>query len=226
MMGEASAEHFREDELARRAQGGCADSFEQLVRRFQVPLLRFLRPRVTCDADAEDLVQETFIRAYQRLDRYRDRWRFSTWLFTIAHRLWVSHHRGATSRQALHEGAAVQARSSKGEPFDAAVALARSESNARLWEVAKHVLSDEQFAAVWLYYVEGMDTRDLARVLDRSWVSVKTMLFRARAKLMPFLNDWTDAGMGAPARAAERGPRVPVQPMYRRMTDLVPDAES
>ena len=57
------------EDLAARAQAGCLSSFEELMRRFQVPLLHFLR-RVGPDFDAEDVLQETFLRAYSQLGRY------------------------------------------------------------------------------------------------------------------------------------------------------------
>ena len=79
--------------LALRAKQGCMDSFEELVRRYQVPLLHFLA-RFGNETDAEDLAQDTFIRAYRNLKRYRRRWRFSTWLFTIARRLAINSRRG------------------------------------------------------------------------------------------------------------------------------------
>ena len=82
-----------DEELARRARGGCHQSFGELMKRFQVRLLRFLQRRLRSTADAEDLLQETFVRAYQRLERYDETRPFGTWLFTIAHRLAVSHHR-------------------------------------------------------------------------------------------------------------------------------------
>ena len=80
MQRETTAVPPGDEELARRAQLGCTDSFEELVRRFQVPLLRFLGRR-TSAVDAEDLLQDTFVRAYQNLQRYRSAWRFRTWLF-------------------------------------------------------------------------------------------------------------------------------------------------
>ena len=49
------------------------------------------------------------------------------------------------------------------------------------------MLTDEQFAALWLYYVEDMPAPEIAKVLERSWVSVKTMLHRARRSLRPLL---------------------------------------
>ena len=68
-----------DEELVARAQQGCAESFEELVRRYQVPLVHFLRRRGDAD-EAEDVAQEAFLRAYENLARYRPRWRFSTWL--------------------------------------------------------------------------------------------------------------------------------------------------
>lgn len=72
---------------------GCAACFEELVRRFQSPLLHFLIRRIGSHHDAEDLLQETFMIAHRKISDYRSSWRFSTWLFTIAHRLAVSKKR-------------------------------------------------------------------------------------------------------------------------------------
>lgn len=175
-----------DEELARRVQGGCRASFEQLVRRYQVPLLRFICERVRSEADAEDIVQDTFVRAYQRIDRYRDAWRFSTWLFTIGHRLAISHLRTRKSRNEAQpeEIAIAPDRHPDSQPGRQ---LAEQETRKRFWDAAAAVLSDEQMAAVWLYYVEGLAAPEVATVLGRSWVSVKTMLFRARRKLQPTL---------------------------------------
>jgi RNA polymerase sigma-70 factor (ECF subfamily) len=191
-----------DEQLAARAQARCASSFEELVRRYQVPLLRFVAERVHCSADAEDVVQETFVRAYTRIDRYRDAWRFSTWLFTIAHRLAVSHLRSRHTRknQNSMESAGDIAASAHSEPGRG---LADRESRNRFWDTAAAVLSEEQLAAVWLYYVDGLGAKEVATVLDRSWVSVKTMLFRARRKLEASAVQLE----GAPSRAR---PQVPM----------------
>ncbi|MEE8146382.1 MAG: sigma-70 family RNA polymerase sigma factor, partial [Longimicrobiales bacterium] len=76
--------------LVSRAQTGSLSSFAELVARFEGRLFNFLLRRTRCVADAEDLAQDTFVRAWQRIRRYDPRWRFSTWLFTIAHRLAVT----------------------------------------------------------------------------------------------------------------------------------------
>lgn len=172
-----------DEQLARRAQGGCARSFELLVRRFQVPLLHFLSKRLRSPADAEDVLQETFVRAFQQIARYRERWRFSTWIFTIAHRTAVSHHRKRMSEAGRARGSARPEVS----PPPPDRRMAEEESRLRFWELARRVLTDEQFTAVWLYYVEEMPTRQITRVLNCSWVSVKTTLYRARRRLEPHL---------------------------------------
>jgi len=170
-----------DEEVASRARQGCAASFEQLVCRFQAPVLQFLQRR-GAGADAEDLLQETFVRTYANLDRYEPPRRFASWLFTIARRLHINHCRRAGLAV---DGAAVERAVSPGP--DPAQAAAENESRRRLWDTAALVLSEPEWTAVWLYYVEEMPVREIAAVLDRSWIAVKTMLYRARRRLLPYL---------------------------------------
>ena len=173
-----------DEELARRAQQGCSASFEELVRRFQVPLLHFLRQR-TGDEDAEDLVQDTFIRAYQNIHRYRPAWRFATWLFTIARRLSMNRQR---RKQPLTGSEALDLIEA-GTPQPVQVVV-EEESRRHLWNLADTILTEPQMTAVWLYYVEDLPVKQIARVLGRSGVAVKTILFRARKRLLPILVGW------------------------------------
>jgi len=190
-----------EEQLACRAQRGCSASFEELVRRFQVPLLGFLRRRFA-NADAEDLAQETFLRAYQNLHRYRTSWRFSTWLFTIARRV------GLNVRRKPHPKADSEAIESVRDDAPSPGQLAdREESRRALWDLAASVLSERQYTALWLHYVEQMPIKEIARVVGRSRVAVKTMLFRARRKMLPFLED-----SEVPRSASDRGARPKTSP--------------
>ena len=66
---------------------------------------------------------------------------------------------------------------------DAHTRLADAEATDSLWRIARETLSDEQLAALWLFSVEDMSAPEIAKVLGRSWVSVKTMLHRARRRL-------------------------------------------
>jgi len=182
-MQRASTTVPSDEELACRAREGCADSFEQLMRRFQAPVLHFLRRR-GASCDAEDLLQETFVRAYTNLHRYRPKWRFATWLFTIARRVSINHAR--RERPAADGEPLRPAESGEPGPLEKMVA---EENRRSLWDAAAKTLGQEELTAVWLYYVEEMPTRDIAAVLERSRVSVKTMMFRARRKLRILLQN-------------------------------------
>jgi RNA polymerase sigma-70 factor (ECF subfamily) len=172
-----------DEELARRAQRGCSASFEELVRRFQVPLLQFLR-RWAAHEDAEDLVQDTLVRAYQNLHRYRPSWRFATWLFTIARRLSINQQR----RKRLKAAYGVLETIEDHGPRPGQL-VAEEESRRQLWNLAAEVLTEPQMAATWLYYVEEMSLKQIARVLGRSQVSAKAALFRARKRLSVILRE-------------------------------------
>lgn len=167
------------EELAAEAAAGSSACFEALVERLGPRLLRYLRRRVGDDHAAEDLLQEAFLKAYRNLGRYDPSRSFSTWLFTIATRLAVSHFR---SRRFVASIDAVEPPDAgAGDPFEAA---ARAEQHENLWARARRVLSDAQFTALWLRYAEEMAIREIADATGRSVTAVKVQLHRACRKLM------------------------------------------
>ncbi len=177
-----------DEQLALRAADGSLDSFEELVRRFQVPLLLFNRRLTRSVEDAEDVTQEAFVRAYQNIHWYQSQWRFSTWLFTIARRLSITHARRkelVTSDNGLDAAVDIS--------LGPAQLLATAESRNRLWDSARKNLDETKCTALWLFYVEEMSVVEISKVLGRSRVAVKTTLFRARKKLRAALAVEADA---------------------------------
>jgi len=166
-----------EEELARRAQAGCLASFELLVRRLQVPLVHFLRRRTSL-AEADDLAQETFLRAFENLQRYDHSYRFRPWLFTIAHRLSIN----ASRRTRPDDERADLDHLADQRPSPAELADAE-EQREQLWQTAMDLLGAVEVTALWLYYAERMTTEEIGRVVGRSRSAVKTMLHRARRRL-------------------------------------------
>ena len=164
--------------LAERAREGSLGAFEELVRHFQTPLLRFLTIRVGNGHEAEELAQETFLRAWRKLDYYDPRYAFSTWLFTLAKRLSATRAR-ERKLQGLPEFA-LDGLEDASEP--ALVAGARDEGQ-NLWRLAARVLNADQRSALWLRYVEELEMDEIARILKRRRVSVRVLLFRAREVL-------------------------------------------
>ena len=89
--------------LVRRARAGEFGAFEALFERHRVLVYRFAYQMTSRRDDAEDLVQEAFVRAYQNLERYRDEAKFTTWLLRIVANLCTDQARMSTRRTALEQ---------------------------------------------------------------------------------------------------------------------------
>jgi RNA polymerase sigma-70 factor (ECF subfamily) len=167
--------------LALEARRGSVPAFEELVARHEAGLFRFLFQRTRDAGAAEDLVQEAFLRAWQKLELYDPRWRFSTWLWTIASNLSVSAHR-ARGKEPEAETREVELAGPAREPDPAQVAAQNDEGRA-LWDFAALVLREEERSALWLRYAEERTMDEIGAILGRPAVTTRVLLFRARARL-------------------------------------------
>lgn len=169
------------ERTAQRAQRGQRAAFAELVERFQAPLLHFMGLRCGSREDAEELVQETFLRAWRYLDRYDPKRPFATWLYTMARRLTISEMRRQRPVTA-EQDALEEIRDASEHKGPSAIASAREERE-NLWHAARRWLNDDQYAALWLRYGEQLDSHGIARVLDKREPTVRVLLFRARERL-------------------------------------------
>ncbi|MHC5004823.1 MAG: RNA polymerase sigma factor [Planctomycetota bacterium] len=167
--------------LVEQARRGAVAAFGQLVERWQGPLYNFLLQLARSGEDAADLTQESFLRAWQRLDRYDDRWCFSTWLFAIARRLWLDQHRARRRRLHPLGGRAVASAVRSEDRSDTVETI---DEAGRIWALAERVLSPEQRGALWLRYAFDRPLDEVARVYGRSSLATRVMLFRARQRLL------------------------------------------
>lgn len=167
--------------LALEARAGSVQAFEALVARHESGLFRFLFQRTRDAGVAEDLTQEAFLRAWQKLELFDPRWRFSTWLYTIAANLSVSAHR-ARAKEPEAEGreAALDGRSSEPDPLES---VAQRDEGRALWDFAAGVLREEERSALWLRYAEERSMEEIGAILGRPTVTTRVLLFRARARL-------------------------------------------
>jgi len=164
-----------DEELVVNARGGASAALNELWRRYQRRIFLFVRRKVGTDQDAEDITQETFIRAMRYLDRFDERFRFSTWLYTMCHQLIVSHYRRRKVDD-LPDDLPMQGDG----PADVAEVDSLKE---RLW-LAATVLPQKQFDVIWLRYVEDMSVSELAKSLSISGINARVLLHRARQTLM------------------------------------------
>ncbi|MGD9346038.1 MAG: sigma-70 family RNA polymerase sigma factor [Candidatus Aminicenantes bacterium] len=168
-----------DEKLAVEVASGSLGAFEELVCRYSPRLFHFLRKRVYSDQDIEDLIQETFLKAFRNIDRYDPDFRFSTWLYTVAVRLAISHHRANKPRDlssiANHN------------PIDPEEIVTRKDQSQKIWAVAKS-LHSKQYEVLWLRYMEDMAVKEIALVMNKTQVQVRVLLHRARINLGKKLN--------------------------------------
>jgi RNA polymerase sigma-70 factor (ECF subfamily) len=178
-------------ELVAAALGGSEEAFHQIVERFQRPVFSLIARMVGDPATAEDLAQETFLKAFRRLATYDPERRFSSWLFKIAHNTTLDHlrRRGpqtVTLEPEDEEGgglAAVLADDSLRSPETAAQ---RGDLAAALG-AAVGALRPEYREIVLLRYQEGLAYQEIAEVAGLPLGTVKTHLHRARKELIAAL---------------------------------------
>ena len=182
-MSEAQSPHLGEmgelssEELACRTQAGSSACFERLVKRYEGRLLHFLLQRTQYAEDAEDLLQETFARAYRRIKYYNPKWKFSTWVFTIAWRL-ACNHRRRTRRPSLAD-----ASWRPDEISNPWAIVSEREEKENLWALVGKLLSEKQFTALWFRYVEAMPIKEIAEVMGKNQNHIEMLLFRSRSLL-------------------------------------------
>jgi RNA polymerase sigma-70 factor (ECF subfamily) len=170
-----------DEELVARVQTqtGSHRCFDELVHRYCRRLFYFLRPKVTTDEDAEDLVQETFLKTYRNIDRFDLNYKFSTWLYTTAVRLAISFYRKKRIDDGFHGS-----NSSSLTPPDQVM---REEDSKNLWNIAQ-TLQSNQYQVLWLRYMEELSLGEIAVVMKKNRVHVRVLLHRARLNLIKQLN--------------------------------------
>jgi len=184
-----------DEELAREARAGSRRSFEELARRYKRRLFVYLRPRLGSDQDAEDMVQETFLKLFRNIRNYNPAFRFSTWLYTSAGRLAISSFRG---RRFVGERMRGEARDVSPDPAER---MAEDAASDNLWDAAR-TLGGNQFRALWLRYGEDMTVDEIARALGKSRLSVRVLLHRARMNLAKRLSPAPGRAKAAETAAA------------------------
>lgn len=173
--------------LVEAARRGDPDAASTLVRRYQTRMFNFALALTGNAADAEDLAQETFIRAFRGLDRFRGESSFKNWLYRIA-----SNAAHTQRRKRLLRSGVWDARVESGEVAGQRLASAAESVEQRAMrrqaiDRALAALPPDQRAAVVLHDIEGLGYQEIAGVLDIPPGTVMSRIFRARRKLRRLL---------------------------------------
>ena len=168
--------------LVQRAISRDADAFGGLYDMYVDRIYRHLYYRVGNVADAEDLTQQVFLKAWQAIDRYKKTASpFLAWLMTISHNLVVDFYR--TKKDKTYLDAEVTADDPTSSPERVAEAHYMQQ---QLRRVILQLRGDEQ-QVVLLRFIEGFEFKEIASLLGKSEGAIRVILHRALVKLRHIL---------------------------------------
>jgi RNA polymerase sigma-70 factor (ECF subfamily) len=175
-----------------QALAGSQSAFEQIVRRYQRPIISLIA-RMTGDrAQAEDLAQETFVKAFRSLAAFDTTRRLSSWLFRIAHNTAIDAMRRSGPSQAapiaaLDAGRSLSADASHEPSTPPAPDPVERLELGRALESALAELRPDQRAAIVLRYENGLSFDEIGTVLGVPEVTARSHVHRARKELARLL---------------------------------------
>jgi RNA polymerase sigma-70 factor (ECF subfamily) len=173
-----------DESLVIRAREGDYQAFEMLFERHRLLVYRFAYQMTQRRDDAEDMVQEAFVRAYQNLHRYRDEAKFTTWLLRIVSNLCTDQARMSTRRTNLEQKEAAGALDymTIGN-FENPVDNLEQEQRVRALKKAIAALPDHHRQMIVMRDLEERDYKEIADVLGCTVGGAKLRVLRARRAL-------------------------------------------
>ena len=195
MADQTALASLSDQEVVLQAREGLEAAYRELIRRYERPIFSLIYRMVRDRALAEDLSQETFIKALNAIDSYRPEYKFSSWIFKIANNAAIDQIRRreldtlsldgsphATTPDEI-EATALQVSARGLSPLEA---LESSELGGQI-EQAIGRLRPEYRSCILLRHVEGLAYEEIAELMDLPLGTVKTYIHRARNELRDLL---------------------------------------
>ncbi len=182
---------FTDGELITKAISGREDSFEELVRRYQRPIINYVF-RMLGNYDASlDVTQEVFIKVYNSMSRYSAEYKFSTWLYKIAHNASIDylrrHHNQEQSLEVENEDGTYQIQY-ESKHLSPEQERERSEWREEIATVVKRLPAGYR-ELILLRHTQDLSYDEIAEVTNLPLGTVKNRLFRAREMMREIFVD-------------------------------------
>lgn len=186
-----------DDALVARTQNGDVAAYDELIRRYQKRVYSVIYNMTSNHADTNDLMMETFAKAYKGIHKFKRGARFYTWVYRIAVNQTINFLKRNKNRHNLsldNEDIDLQNRK---EMIDQSVA-ADAERQNELQELQKKLnqsllrLSEEHRAVVTLADVQGLSHEEISNIMGVSKGTVKSRLFYAHKQLQKFLREYRE----------------------------------
>lgn len=162
--------------LVRETLDANPRAFDQLVRLHTRRVFNYVNQMTRNAHDAEDVTQQTFIKAFHNLHRFDTSRPLINWLLTIARRTTLNHFRASKRWEEM------PAETASNEPTPATTAEER-DGTENIWAQARRLLSPRDYEILWLRFGEQLSTAETARVVGLTETHVKVLLHRARQQL-------------------------------------------
>jgi RNA polymerase sigma-70 factor, ECF subfamily len=171
-----------DSEVVRQIRSGDDNAFDELMRRYEHPVVNFVYRILGNVEDADDVAQEVFVRVYQNLDTYRPETKFSTWLFALA-------RNAAIDRVRWRERHPTESIESGPELTTSSTSSHDAETREVGEQIAAAVakLPEDQRTALVLAEYHGLSYAEIAGVMHCSEKSVESRLYRAKQTLRSWL---------------------------------------
>src|SRR6266545_4110260 len=178
-----------DEELVARSKGGDADSFNQLILRWERPIYALAYRVIGREEDARDVCQETFLRAFRALPGFKGEAKFSSWVYRIALNLcrdWMRRQRRAPTVP-MPEGVDPIEMASERGPVESIETLVERQELSGAVEEAMALLPEEQRTAIILKEYNGMTFQEIADLQGCPLSTVKTRLYQGLSVLRKHL---------------------------------------
>src|SRR5579862_7101437 len=172
---------WTDEELVARSVGGDAESFNQLILRWERPIYALAYRTIGREEDARDVCQETFLRAFRALPNFRGQAKFSSWLYRIALNLcrdWARRERRTPVVQAPEDTDLLELAAAAAEPSEPIENIVARKDLTRRVEKAMALLPEEQRTAIILKEYHGLTFQEIADLVGCPLSTVKTRLYQ------------------------------------------------
>jgi RNA polymerase sigma factor (sigma-70 family) len=171
---------MEEQKIIEMVQQGNANAFSFLVNKYQDIVFSIALKVLKNREDAEEMAQETFIKAFRSIQSFQGKAKFSTWLYSITYNTCITHTRKKKLSTTQIENLPVSY-----EDTDDS----QEENRAKYLEMAMKQLPEDDYTLLVLYYYEDQNIEDICQITGLSESNAKVKLFRSRKKLYSIMND-------------------------------------
>jgi RNA polymerase sigma-70 factor (ECF subfamily) len=181
--------------VVQKVQAGNVGAFDQLVQKYREHIFSIIYNMTSNREDASDLTQETFIKAFQAISRFRGKSAFFTWIYRIAINSTMSFLKKRSRRRYIsYEN--INQEVSTSEIFENLTSKTRTEKGALLQELQEKLndalqkLSPKHRTVVILHEIEGLEHAEIAVITSTSIGTVRSRLHYAKQQLQSYLQEY------------------------------------